>query len=120
MTDGKASMTKTTHHKCGVFPPWFATRAIVKKIETLLPYYYHMRFRFYFDRYGCIRCARTDAVYCCAGLCLSCQGLINDRLKRTDKIMKRRYGLTYDLPTKAFMKRWTSARTLLSDIRKRT
>src|SRR5882724_8178200 len=47
-------------------------------------------------------------------------GLINDRLRRTDKVMKRRYGLTYDLPTKAFLKRWTSARTLLSDIRKRT
>ena len=112
--------TKHSLQRCGVFPPWFLTKEIVRKIDELLPYYYHMRFRFYFDRYGCIRCGRTDVVYCCAGLCLPCQGLINDRLKRTDKVMKRRYGLTYDLPTNAFLKRWTSARTLLGDIRKRT
>ena len=103
--------------KLSVFPPWFLTRETMRKIEALLPYFYHTRFRFYFDRYGCIRCSRKNVVYCASGLCLSCQGLINDRLRRTDQAMKRRYGSSPDVPCKRFMKRWSSARELLADIR---
>ena|SRR5260221_9164768 len=106
--------------KSAIFPPWFLSRKIARKIDELLPYYYHSRFRFYFDRYGCIRCARKDLVYSCAGLCLPCQGLINDRLKRTDKIMQRRYGQHIQKPTKAFLKRLTAARELLADLREKS
>jgi|SRR5579859_5190665 len=99
------------------FPPWFLTKETMRKIEALLPYHYHMRFRFYFDRYGCVRCGKKDVEYCCCGLCLTCNGLINDRLKRSDQVMKRRYGTNNELPCKAFLKRLNSARDLLADFR---
>ena len=102
------------------FPPWFLTKELVRKINQLLPYYYHMRFRLYFDRYGCIRCGRKNVVYRCGGLCVPCNGLINDRLKRTDIAMKRRHGTSTNIPSKAFLKRLTSAREILADIRRQT
>jgi hypothetical protein len=100
-----------------LFPPWFLTKILVRKIEALLPYYYHTRFRFYFDRYGCVRCGRKDAVYCCSGLCLPCTGLITDRLKRSDRAMKRRYDTSNKLPCRAFLRRLNSARELLADLK---
>jgi len=66
-----------------------------------------------------MRCSRKDAVYSCAGLRVSCKGLISDRLKRTDKAMKRRYGAGTDLRSEAFLNRLTSARELLADSRRR-
>ena len=113
-------MSRTTNYsnrKSAIFPPWFLSKKVARQIDELLPYYYHMRFRFYFDRYGCIRCASKDQVYCCSGLCLPCQGLISDRLKRTDKLMHKLYGPETQKPTKAFLKRLTSARELLADLR---
>jgi hypothetical protein len=77
--------------KLRFFPPWFLTKATTKKIEALLPYYYHKRFRFYFDAYGCVRCGRKDVPYSCSGLCIPCQGFINHRLERSDRAMKRQY-----------------------------
>jgi hypothetical protein len=91
----------------------------MRKIEALLPTYYHMRFRFYFDRYGCVRCGRTNVIYCCSGLCVPCQGLINDRLKRSDRAMKKQYGMDPDVPCALFLKRMTSAQELLKDLRKK-
>lgn len=79
-----AEKHKTLHF----FPPWFLTKEVMRKVEALLPYYYHTRFRFYFDRYGCVRCGKKDVEYCGCGLCLPCNGLINDRLKRTDQAME--------------------------------
>ena len=108
---------KQRTQKPHLFPPWFLTRKTMRKIEALLPYYYHMRFRFYFDRYGCVRCSRKNVVYCASGLCLACVGLINDRLKRTDRAMKRKYGMSPDIPCKRFLKRVSSARALLADLR---
>ena len=99
------------------FPPWFLSRDVVRKIDALVPYYYHMRFRFYFDRYGCVRCGRSDVEYCCGGLCIACNGLINDRLKRTDRALKRRYGSDQETPCASFLKRLSSARELLADLR---
>ncbi len=100
-----------------LFPPWFLTKSLVRKIEALLPYYYHTRFRFYFDRYGCVRCARKDVVYCCSGLCLPCTGLITDRLKRSDRAMKWQYDTSQKLPCRAFLRRLKSARELLADFK---
>ena len=90
---------------------------MVKKIEALLPYYYHKRFRFYFDRYGCVRCSRKDVAYSCSGLCVPCQGFINHRLECTDRALKREFGMHPDLPSALFMKRRTSAQELLKDFR---
>lgn len=99
------------------FPPWFLSKDLLKKIDALLPYYYHMRFRFYFDRYGCVRCGRKNVEYCCSGLCKPCNGLINDRLKRSDRAMRRRYDMGNQIPCKTLLKRLNSARELLADLR---
>ena len=98
--------------------PWFVTKDTVRKIESLLPYYYHVRFRLYFDRYGCVRCARKNVIYGCNGLCLPCVGIITNRLKQTDRQMRRRYAKQPGPPSKAFLRRLTSARELLADFRK--
>ena len=99
------------------FPPWFLTKKTLHKIEALLPYYYHLRFRIYFDRFGCVRCGKKKAVYCCCGLCKACNGLINDRLKTLDGTMKKRFGNTESPPCAAFLRRVKTARELLSDFR---
>ncbi|SRR6266702_1253333 len=103
--------------RLGFFPPWFLKKSTMRKIEALLPYYYHKRLRFYFDLYGCIRCNRKDVLYACSGLCRACQGLINERLMRSDRAMKRQYNTGAELPSAAFLKRWTIARKLLKDFR---
>lgn len=47
-------------------------------------------------------------------------GLITERLKKTDRMMERRYGLRYEAPAAAFLKRMTSAQELLKDLKKLT
>ena len=112
----KANMNKTT--KLKFFPPWFLTKATMKRIEALLPYYYHKRFRFYFDAYGCVRCGRKDVPYSCSGLCIPCQGFINHRLERSDRAMKRQYGAHPDPIPARLLKRRLSAQELLKDLKK--
>jgi hypothetical protein len=112
-------MTVPSHHPRAIhfFPPWFLTKDVMRRIEALLPYFYHMRFRFYFDRYGCVRCGRKKVVYCCSGLCKRCVGFINNRLKSSDRIMRRQYDMRKELPCEMFLKRLNSARELLADFK---
>jgi len=112
-----ASASKNKPRKLRFFPPWFLKKSTMRKIEGLLPYYYHKRFRFYFDLYGCIRCGRKNVVYVCSGLCAGCQVTINSRLKTTDRAMKRQYDAGLGLPSAVFLKRLTIARELLKDFR---
>lgn len=105
--------------KLAFFPPWFLTEKLVLKIDALLPYYYHKRLRFYFDQHGCIRCRRKDVDYCAGGLCKPCNGLISDRLKRTDRTMKQRYDTDAQAPCESFLRKRNSARALLADFRHR-
>lgn len=104
-------------HGIHFFPPWFLSKPTMRKIEALLPYYYHLRFRIYFDRYGCVRCGKKNVVYCCCGLCIPCNGLINDRLKATDRTMKKRFGKGTGQPCSAFLRKMKTARELLADFR---
>lgn len=112
-----ASTNARKPRKLRFFPPWFLNKSTMRKIERLLPYYYHKRFRFYFDLYGCIRCNRKTVMYACSGLCSGCEGTISSRLKRTDRAMKRRYDDGPGLPSAAFLRRITTARELLKDFR---
>ena len=117
---GRCSVARTSkprRRKLLFFPPWFLKKSTMRKIEGLLPYYYHKRLRFYFDLYGCIRCNRKDVLYACSGLCCSCQGMINERLRRSDKVMKQLYDCGPGLPSALFLKRLTTARVLLNDFR---
>jgi hypothetical protein len=115
-----ASASKNKPRKLRFFPPWFLKKSTMRKIESLLPYYYHKRFRFYFDLYGCIRCSRKHVVYACSGLCAGCQITISSRLKTTDRAMKRQYKAVPGLPSAVFLKRLTIARELLKQFRTST
>jgi hypothetical protein len=101
-----------------IFLPWFLNKELLRTIEGLLPYYYHARFRIYFNRFGCMRCSKKTVMYGCNGLCLKCLGLISDRLKRSDQAMKRRYGVDSASAPNALLKRLISARGLLADFRR--
>lgn len=103
-----------------VFPLWFLSRALIRQVEALLPSHYHRRFRLYFDRYGCVRCNRKKVFYGANGLCVSCVGLVSDRLKRLDGKLTKMCGSDPRGPTKAFLYRRQIARELLADFRKDT
>jgi|SRR5271157_1281857 len=109
--------TKALKRRLLLFPPWFLTMEVRAQIEALLPYDYHKRFRFYFDRYGCVRCEQKKAVYGCSGLCLHCLGLISDRLKRGDKIIERHFRRVR-VPAEHFLKRRETAIALLADVKR--
>jgi hypothetical protein len=100
-----------------VFLPWFLDWRTMKKVEAILPHYYHMRLRFYFDKYGCIRCNRKRVLYCANGLCKPCTGLVRDRMEQSDKKMKRRYGKRPEIPSAVILKRMKTAQELLRDFR---
>ena len=112
-----AHKSKANHEKPRFFPPWFLNKVTMRKIDALLPYFYHKRLRLYFDLYGCIRCSRKDVVNCCSGLCLRCKGIIDSRLKRSDRKLKEEYHLGPELPSAHLLKRLTTARDLLKDFR---
>jgi hypothetical protein len=108
---------RTTPPKLKIFLPWFLNKELLRRIEELLPYYYHARFRIYFNRYGCMRCSKKTVMYGCNGLCLKCLALISDRLKRSDRAMQRKYGVKAASAPHALLKRMMSARELLADLR---
>lgn len=101
-----------------VFPVWFLTEDIKRQIDRVLPSYYRRRFRFYFDRYGCVRCNRKNVLYGGNGLCLPCLGLVGDRLKRIDGRLRQTQEQPEGRPTQAFLRRRRAARELLADFRK--
>lgn len=114
----RSSQNHTT--RFAFFPPWFLEKRVLKKIRGLLPDFYHKRMRYYFDAFGCIRCERKDVIYSCGGLCLRCQWTINNRLKESDKEMQRHFGASdHRLDSAHFLKRFTTARELLRDLRGR-
>jgi len=108
---------RSAPQKLKIFLPWFLNKELLRRIEELLPYYYHARFRLYFNRYGCMRCSKKNVMYGCNGLCPKCLALISDRLKRSDRAMKRRYGVDPASAPHALLRRMMSARELLADFR---
>jgi hypothetical protein len=99
------------------FPPWFVSRDVYEQMQELLPSLYHHRFRFYFDRYGCIRCKRKNIMYGCSGLCVECLPLIEGRLKQIDKEMRRIHDSSKNPPAQRFLAGREKARELLADLR---
>ena len=93
---GPSSETHTK--RIAFFPPWFLEKKELKKIQRMLPDFYHKRLRYYFDSFGCIRCGRKDVIYCCGGLCSGCQWTIYNRLRKSDKEMKRHYSASKSHP----------------------
>lgn len=100
-----------------LFPPWFVPMDVYRRIQAMLPRFYHDRLRLYFDRYGCLRCRRKDRLYCGSGLCMACLPLIEGRLKQVDKLMKKKRVEKSSAPAERFLKGRANARLLLGDLR---
>jgi hypothetical protein len=84
-----------------VFQPWFLPARIARTIRWLIPPDYRLRFHYYFDDYGCMRCKRKDVIYKSNGMCRGCVIDTFEKLqlslsKRTQdhalKSLKNRYG----------------------------
>ena len=60
--------------------PWFLPRELSWKIRCILPNDYWRKMRYYFDDYGCLRCAQKSVVYGFNGLCRVCYKLIVHRI----------------------------------------
>jgi hypothetical protein len=103
-----------------VFPTWFLTKDLKRRVDSVLPYHYRKRFRVYFDRYGCVRCNRKKALYGGNGLCMNCLGLVSDRLKLIDRKLQRHEKREKPVPMGAFLRRRRAARELLADFREKT
>jgi hypothetical protein len=103
-----------------VFPTWFLTKALKRKVDSVLPYHYRKRFRVYFNRYGCVRCNRKKALYGGNGLCMHCLGLVSDRLKLIDRKLQKREKRENPIKLGALLRRSQVARELLADFRQET
>lgn len=97
--------------------PIFLTRAMRKKVNKLLPRYYHLRLRVYFDRYGCISCKKKCKQYGSNGFCRSCHMIIGDRLRCADARLQRQFGKPDYFAARTFLKRLESAKRLLADLK---
>jgi len=99
------------------FLPMFLSKAARIELTKLLPPYYQNRMRLYFSRFGCLRCGRRDAAHYAHGMCGSCDALIGGRLKMLD----RKYGALYkereSEAARHLIKRLTSAKELLRDLK---
>ena len=60
--------------------PWFLPRPISRKIRGMVPNDYWRKMRYYFDDYGCLRCAQKSGPYGLNGLCRFCYKLIVHRI----------------------------------------
>lgn len=103
-----------------VFPVWFLTEDVKRQVDRVLPSNYRRRFRFYFDRYGCVRCNRKNVRYGGNGFCLPCLGLVGDRLGRIDEKLRGTREPEESGPTQAFLRRRRAARELLADFRNKS
>ena len=106
---------RKTAAKLTPLAPWFVSKDAIYQLRRILPPAYHRRFSTYFERYGCIRCRRKDRVYGASGLCLPCHGLIDDRLKRCDEILKGTLRQPPDDGREEYLRRVSSARKLSVD-----
>ena len=99
------------------FLPWFLTKGLRKRVEKLLPRYYHFRLRLYYETYGCISCHHKDRAYGSNGLCRPCHTKIGDRLRSTDARLQRQFNHEQDGAAEEFLRRLESAKELLSDLK---
>ncbi len=100
------------------FLPWFLTTGLRKRVDKLLPRYYHFRLRMYFRQYGCISCHRRDHLqYGSNGLCRNCFAVVGDRLRRTDVKLQRQFGHEQEHAAEEILRRLESAGKLLADLK---
>jgi hypothetical protein len=97
-------------------PPFFLTMELRRTVERLLPAGHHQRMRSYFDIHGCIRCSYNDVIYGANGFCYLCLRMIEKRLKRVDRQLRKRISEPPPDLKEVYLRPYTSARQLLSDL----
>jgi hypothetical protein len=97
------------------YVPWFVSKEVYSRMYRLLPKICFRRFSTYFKRYGCLRCSRRLALYGANGLCLQCLGVVSERLKVCDGMLKRRYK-DHSCKADRYFHRAKTAQAMLSDL----
>jgi hypothetical protein len=67
--------------------PWYLPREVYLEIRRILPNIHLSKMHYYFEDYGCLKCAARDSLYGSNGLCERCSVLIRGRVVRA---LKRR------------------------------
>lgn len=106
-----------TREEQTAFLPWFLSQAVRLKIDKLLPRYYPLRLRLYYEKFGCIGCKSKQKMYGSNGLCVSCSSRIGERLSYIDARLCRQFGRKGNGAAKIFIRRLESAKRLLGDIK---
>jgi hypothetical protein len=60
--------------------PWFVPKKIFLTIRSLLPHCQLMKYQYYFDDYGCLKCEKPGQLYGSNGLCHHCNQIVRKRL----------------------------------------
>lgn len=97
-------------------PPMFLTRSLRRSIDRILPVEHYRRLRGYFDKYGCLRCARSRVIYGANGFCSSCIGHLEKRMRKIDKELQAKYPDPRPKLEEEYLRPYNSARELLSDL----
>ena len=112
-----AKKTTAVSNEINHFLPMFLAKADRIKLTKLLLPYYQSRMGLYFKRYGCLRCGRRDVPHYCGGMCAGCSTMVCSRLKTLD----RKYGALFKAreseAAKNLLRRLTSAKKLLRDLK---
>jgi hypothetical protein len=97
------------------YVPWFVSKEVYSQMYRLLPKIYFRRFSTYFKRYGCLRCGRRLAIYGANGLCLECLGVVSERLKICDRMLRSK-DKNHSRKADRYLQRVKTARFMLSDL----
>ena len=60
--------------------PWFLPKDVFLEVRRILPSAQLLKLRYYFDDFGCMRCARFDVPYGNNGFCKQCSIVVRGRI----------------------------------------
>jgi len=85
--------------------PWFVPKKTFLTMRSLLPNCHLMKFKFYFQDYGCLRCGRHDQIYGSNALCERCNHIIRWRLISCLRRRFKKIGVTLaDGPIESYLR----------------
>jgi len=93
--------------------PWFLSKAIARKMQSLLPPNFRQRLRDMFDDYGCLRCGRKHLPYQSNGMCRKCKMDVFHRIRTSAN--RRLTGRLAESYGKDFIAKEQGARKLLHE-----
>jgi len=75
--------------------PWFVSKKLFRAFRKILPCCQLLKFRHYFDDYGCMRCGRRNVRYGHNGFCRNCGRIVQTRIILA---LKRRFRKQLGIP----------------------